>query len=128
MKTLVNKLWQLAATIESEKNQEFILFALALPEEAIAWDLIISARWIDADQQRALRYMVQKVQGVLAKAELRELSGILLFESDKLDTGISSMRRESGWKETNIDFFGKKVQEVYLYAAPVEELQVFASR
>ena len=124
MKTLVIKLGELATVIEREKEQAFLLFALALPEDAIAWDLMISANWINSDQDQALRYLVRSVQRVLTKVELRELSGILLFDPNNFEPVISTMKSRSGRKETNIDFFGRRVQEVYVFAAPVEEFQI----
>lgn len=127
MRTLATKIGQLRKVIEKQRG-EFTLFALALPEEAIAWDMLVSAKWIDKDQSAALRYLVKEVQIVLTKQELLTLSGILLFDSDKIEEYGSSVDSEIGWEENNIEFYGRQVQKAYVFVSPVADFHLLRSR
>ncbi len=126
MRTLVNKLGQLRKVI-GEQRGEFTLYALVLPEDAIVWDMLVAANWIDEDQSAALQYLVKEVQNVLTEQELLSLSGILLFDSNQF-TGddSSSMDSEMGWEQNNIDFYGRHVQKAYVFVAPIENFQIQA--
>lgn len=42
MKTLVNKIGQLQKSIQVQRG-EFTLYVLVLPEDAIAWDMLVAA-------------------------------------------------------------------------------------
>lgn len=127
MRTLATKIGQLRKVIEKQRG-EFTLFALVLPEEAIAWDMLVSAKWIDEDQSAALRYIVKEVQSVLTKKELLTLSGILLFDSDKITEYGSSVDSETGWEENNIEFYGRQVQKAYVFVSPVADFHLSRSR
>ena len=126
MKTLVSKIGQLRKVIQEQRG-EFTLYALVLPEDAIAWDMLVAAKWIDKDQPAALRYLVKEVQRVLTKQELLSLSGILLFDSDKVGEGKMSIDSEAGWTENNIDFYGRQAQKAYVFVAPVADFQLSKS-
>lgn len=126
MKTLVSKIGNLAHYFEQEKGEAFILFALVLPEDAIAWDLLAAANWIDTDKQAALRYIAGKVQSTLNVEELRDLSGIVLFETNDFDNAAGSIRSGKGKLENDIDFLGAKIQKGYLFAAPLSDFQIYS--
>lgn len=126
MKTLVNKIGQLRKVIE-EQQGEFTLYALVLPEDAIVWDMLVAAKWIDKDQSAALRYLVKEVQSILTKQELLNLSGILLFDSDKIGEDGMSINSDTGWEENNIDFYGRQAQKAYVFVAPVADFQLSRS-
>lgn len=90
--------------------------------------MLVSAKWIDEDQSSALRYLVKEVQAVLTKQELLMLSGILLFETDKIAEYGSSVDSETGWEENNVDFYGRHVQKAYVFVSPVADFQLSKSR
>lgn len=58
MRTLASKIGQLRKAVENQRGK-FTLFALVLPEDTIAWDLLVAAKWIDEDQSDALRYLAK---------------------------------------------------------------------
>lgn len=127
MKSLVTKIGRLCHQLEVEKGEEFALFALVLPEDAIAWDLLAASSWIDQDRQAAMRYIAGKVQDTLTAEELRDLSGIVLFETTDFDSAIGFVRQEKGRLESNIEFLGARIQKGYLFAAPLSDFQVHTS-
>lgn len=128
MKTLARKLGQLRKAIEAERGP-FILYALVLPEDAIAWDMLVAAKWIDENQSDALQYLVKQVQNVLTKRELLDLSGVLLFDSVEINDGtLSLVDSENGWEENNIDFYGRQAQKVYVFVSPVFDFQLSRSQ
>lgn len=118
MKALANKIGQLRKVIEEQKGP-FTLYALVLPEDAIAWDMLVASTWIDKDQPSALKYLVKQVQSVLTKQELLNLSGILLFDTDKLAEYGVSVDSETGWEENNVEFYGRLVQKAYIFVGPL---------
>jgi len=126
MRTLAVKLGHLRKKIEEERG-EFTLFAFVLPEDTIAWDLLVAAKWIDDDRTAALRYLVEEVQKVVTKEELLAISGILLSDSNELYSP-GAIGSETGWEENNIEFYGRHVQKVYVFNAPIEDFQIAASR
>ena len=128
MKTFVYKLSQLLKAIEEQRG-EFTLFALALPEDTIAWDMLVSAKWIDKDRSEALRYLVKEVQSITTKQELLNLSGILLFDTDKVAAyGNVSERNEMGREENNTELFGRQIKKAYIFVSPVADFQLAPSR
>ena len=128
MKTLAKKLGQLRKAIEAERGP-FTLYALVLPEDAIAWDILMAAKWIDENQSDALQYLVKQVQNVLTKRELLNLSGVLLFDSGEIHDGaLSSVDSEDGWEENNVDFYGRQAQKVYVFVSPVFDFQISRSQ
>ncbi len=126
MRTLAAKLGHLRKSIEEERG-DFTLFAFVLPEDTIAWDLLVAAKWIDDDQNVALRYLVEKVQKIVTKEELLAISGILIFDNDKFDES-DVIDSETGWEENNIEFYGRHVQKAYIFKSPLEDFQIAASR
>ncbi|MEZ0542780.1 hypothetical protein [Fibrella arboris] len=128
MRSLIEKLGKLFVAIEQEQDEEFVLFAFVLPEEAIAWDLLAAAKWIDKDKQAALRYIAEKVQSSLTEQELRDVSGVLLFNTNDFEDETTTIRSETGWVENETEFYGRKIQKGYLFAGPVSDFQVFVNR
>ena len=123
MKALANKIGPLRKVIEEQKGP-LALYAMVLPEDAIAWDMLVAATWIDKDQSDALKYLVKQVQSVLTKQELLNLSGILLFDTDKLAEYGVSVDSETGWEENNIEFYGRRVQKAYIFVGPLVGLNL----
>ena len=119
MKSLLKKVSELALEVEREKGQGFILFALVLPEDAISWDLVAAANWMDADKMAALRYLARKAQTQLTVQELRELSGIVPFDSQKVLNYSTSSEISTGWIKNDPDFYGRAIQRAYVFSAPM---------
>jgi len=126
MRTLAAKLGHLRKSIEEERG-DFTLFAFVLPEDTIAWDLLVAAKWIDDDQTVALRYLVEKAQKVVTKEELLAISGISILNSNELYSP-SAIDSETGWEENNIEFYGRQVQKAYVFKVPLEDFQLSVSR
>jgi hypothetical protein len=122
MREMIKKVGSLVDTIISEKG-ELSLFALALREDAIVWDLLIAADWIDKDRKEALNYLVKKVQEVLTTNELLDLSGIILLDNDYF-LGYPDFRSETGWEENNIDLYGVEVKKAYVFVASNVEIHM----
>lgn len=127
MKTFVKKLAQLRKAIEAQRG-EFTLYALVLPEDAIVWDMLVAAKWIDQDQSAALKYLAKQIQNTLSEEELLNISGILLFDSNDIPNYGSSINSDNGWEENNIDFYGRQASKVYVFAAPVADFHVSTSQ
>lgn len=125
MKALARKLGQLKAAIEEQRGP-FTLFVLVLPEEAIAWDLLVSAQWMDADQASALRYLVKEVQRVVTKEELLNLSGILIFDSKKFPTTGTPIGNANGQRIDDVDVYGRHAEKAYFFVAPAQDFEILA--
>lgn len=117
MKDFVSKIGSLTNTIIEEKG-ELYFFALALREEASVWDLLVAAEWIDQDRNGSLKYLVDKVQRVLTKQELLELSAIILLQSEYYNNqSIMKSPNPTSWEENNIDLYGLAVKQAYIFVS-----------
>jgi hypothetical protein len=123
MKTVVNKMGLLAKEIAAERGR-FTVFAYVLREDAIAWDLVVAAPWIDADNMGALRFFAQKLQRILTKDELLNLSGVILLRHEEFSGISSDMTSDTGREETDIDFFGRHIEKGYVFVAPTEDMHL----
>ncbi len=125
MNDIIKKLASLAKEIVEEKGLK--LFALVLREDAIVWDLLAAASWIDQDRKEALDYLVQKVQATLTKQELLDLSGIVFVQYDLFTIGyfLYEERKKSWIELNNADFLGVYAKKVYVFVEPVSSLQVY---
>lgn len=115
MRELIKKIGSLVQPITDEKG-ELSFFGLVLREEASVWDILIAAKWIDEDRKTALNYVVKKVQHILTKPELLDISGIVLLQ-DEYFSGQSRLVSETGWEETDIDLYGVAVKKAYIFVA-----------
>jgi len=71
-----------AKTFASEANQkgEFKLFALFLRDGSPGkWDVLVSAKWIDANKQQALKIITEQLT---TKQELISLSRVVVINQD----------------------------------------------
>jgi hypothetical protein len=123
MKQVIRKMGRLAKEIANERGQ-FMLFALVLPENAIAWDLVIAADWIEKNNMETIRFFAKKIQDILTKEELREFSAVILLDNDEFGDVSAKMESQTGQEETDIDFFGRHIEKGYIFVAPVEDFQL----
>ena len=115
------KLFEEIVSIErqtSREKGEFYLFALFLREESPdKWDLIVSAPWIEADKEGALRYLASLVQSRLTPSELLSLSKIVLIDVDNpaLEAVQNTVAVEHGKVEVrDSNFFGLPIKQAYI--------------
>ncbi len=68
--------------LASQKG-EFKLFALFLREGSPGkWDVLVSAGWIDANKQQALKIITEQLTTKLNKKELISLSRVVVISQD----------------------------------------------
>ena len=127
MKTFVSKLGHMAKVVSIQRGK-FTLFAIVLPDDTFAWDLLVAAEWINRDKKEALQYLVERVQHTLTKEEILSLSGIVLLDNDEFEGVVSSMESDTGWEENDTDFLGRHIQKGFIFAAPLEDIQIQTSR
>jgi len=117
MKELVIKIGNLVQPITDEKGN-LSFFALVLREEAAVWDILVAAKWIDADRKQALAYLVKQVQRVLTKQELLKISGIILLQSEYYDDQhIMRSPTPTSWVENNVDLYDIAVKKAYIFVS-----------
>jgi len=122
MKEFIKKIGSLVPEIIHEKG-DLSFFGLVLREDALVWDILVAAKWIDEDRKQALAYLVKRVQHVLTKSELLEISGIILLQ-DEYFAGHSTFVSETGWEETDIELYGVAVKKAYIFVASHVEFHV----
>lgn len=117
MKQIVEKFQKEEASIAMEKG-DFDLFALFLREDAPnKWDLLVAADWIDRDKSNAIKYLAKRVQHILSKKELLQLSRIVIIEESNpaLAAFNSAFHVEHGSTEIqNSNLFGLQINHAYL--------------
>lgn len=117
MKVIVEKLIQLEKTMSQEKGP-FDLFALFLREDAPdKWDLVIVAKWVEKNKQKALKYISDALQKSLTQTELLKLSRIAIIDENNpaLEVFQRAMRVGHGLAEIkDSNFFGLQIKHVYL--------------
>ena len=66
----------------SEEMGDFSLFGLFRRDDAISWDLVVTAPWIDRDRAAALKLLAGRLQSRLSTPELQELSAVFPLTQD----------------------------------------------
>ena len=80
MRDLAEKLRRLEQTLSEEKGP-FNLFALFLREDAPGvWDLVVAAKWIEADGPVALADISRRVRDSLRAEEITKISRVVLVD------------------------------------------------
>lgn len=123
MKELVNKLMLIEKETSAEKG-EYNLFALFLREESNKWDILVSASWMNANKEEALKYLAQKIQTSLSKNELLLISRIVIIEENnpELPALQKAIHIEHGAveiKDTN--FFGLEIKHAFLITSRTQQ-------
>lgn len=117
MNTLIEKIKNIEIELSKEKGG-FKLFALFLREESFdKWDVLISAPWVQNNQQESFRYIANKIQEKLNKEELLQLSRIILInEKNTTLTAINkAINTEHGINEVrDSNFFGLQIKHAYI--------------
>ena len=117
MKQLAEKLRDIEIEISKEKGQ-FTLFALFLREDMPnVWDIVVSAPWIDKDQDKNLRYLANKIFPKLPEEDLIHLTRIVILEEDHpaVPSLLQAVQVKHGVAEiSNCNFFGLKIQHAFL--------------
>ncbi|UFH55022.1 hypothetical protein [Spirosoma sp. KNUC1025] len=122
MKEIIRKIGSLVLTVNAEKGP-LSFFALALREDAVVWDILVAAKWIDDDQRQALDYLTKQVQQVLTKQELLKISAIILLRHEYYTEG-TIVKSNFGWEESDIDLYGISIQKAYIFVAPDVEFKM----
>lgn len=120
MNPLVEHLLHVEKALSAQKGA-FSLFALFLREDAAdKWDLIVSAPWVEADKEAALRLISTKVREVLAPSELLAVSRIVLVEPTS--PAVMAINRAFHVEHTtaevrNSNFFGLAIRHAHIFAS-----------
>jgi len=102
----------------ANQKGEFKLFALFLRDGSL-WDVLVSARWIDANKQQALKIITEQLTTKLNKDELISLSRVVVINQDNFrDKSFRISTAKTFVSETlsAINQFlpvGKKIAEIH---------------
>ena len=118
---MVIKLSKLAKEIASEKG-DFKLFALVLPEDTFAWDLVVAAKWIASDSSETLNYLAEKVQKCLTIEELRSFGSIVMLDHSYFADQVHQNEIPIEIQDTY--FYARAVKKAYVFIAPVQDFQL----
>ena len=122
MRDLAEKLRRLEQTLAEEKGP-FNLFALFLREGAPdVWDLVVAAKWIEADGPVALADISRRVRDSLRADEITKISRVVLVDptDPALKAIASTMSIQHGISEVaNSTFFGLAIRRAFIITAEV---------
>jgi len=111
-----------AKTFASEANQkgEFKLFALFLRDGSPGkWDVLVSAKWIDANKQQALKIITEQLTTKLNKDELISLSRVVVINQDNEALSAINQFLPAGKKIVEIhdkNFFCLDIKEAFFFS------------
>jgi hypothetical protein len=117
MRELAEKLRDLERGMADEKGP-FALFALFLREDSPnRWDLVVSAPWIEADEDAALGYLAERLRTALSETELVSISHIAPVSSS--DPRLEAVRRVLNASHRivevrNSEFFGLPIAHAFI--------------
>jgi hypothetical protein len=117
MKNIVEKL----AAIEKETSNTkggYDLFALFLRDDsANKWDILVAASWIGEDNEKALRYLSEKIQRAFSVTELTQISRIVIIDDNhpELSILLQAIDVEHGSVEIkDSNFFGLPIKHAFI--------------
>lgn len=115
MKEMLEKLKALIKSLETEKNEPFLICALFLTDGTIEkWDLILSAPWLNSKSLEAYRFISSKLAGTLNETELLLLARIVILDPEdavvKYLLGLETIKN-GGYKE----FSGEDLTEKFKF-------------
>lgn len=105
----------------ANQNGEFRLFALFLRDGSPGkWDVLVSARWIDANKQQALKIITEQLTTKLNKEELMSLSRVVVI--NKNNEALSAINQfmpvENQIAEIHEkNFFGLDIKQAFLISS-----------
>jgi hypothetical protein len=90
MKTLYDKLDELAEQLEAARGR-LVLFGLFEPEDASGkWDLVVAAPWLSRHGTEAAADFFRRLQGALTLDDLLQLAGVIILSP--LDEFVCNLR------------------------------------
>lgn len=119
---VIEKFGRLELELAQERG-DFVLFALFTREEVPdRWHLMISAPWLDQDEQRAVRYLVDQIKSKLGVEYLIQLTRIIVIDPDNAE--LQDLARSFGVEHEALriqddDFFGLRVRDARIITAKV---------
>lgn len=120
MNELIQKMIKIEKYLARQKG-EFRLFALFLRDGSPGkWDVLVSANWIDANKQQALKVIIEQLTTKLNKDELMSLSRVVVIKKD--NEGLSAtnqfMLATNGITETyDKNFFGLDIKQAFFISS-----------
>jgi hypothetical protein len=120
----MNELIQKMVKIEkylARQQGNFRLFALFLRDGSPGkWDVLVSANWIDANKQQALKIVIEQLTKKLNKDELVSLSRVVVIKKD--NEGLLAvnqfMPKENGIAEIHDkNFFGLDIKQAFFISS-----------
>jgi hypothetical protein len=127
MRQLIEKLVTLEGEITIEKGP-LNFFGLFLREEAPnKWDVVVSAPWLEENQEEGLAYVANQLQSHLDLQELLSLSRIVVIDHD--NPGLESIQKtitvEHGVVEfVDRTFFGLEIKHAYIITSRTQSEMV----
>lgn len=124
MNELIQKMLKIEKYLARQKG-DFRLFALFLRDGSPGkWDVLVSAQWIDANKQQALKVIIEQLTTQLNKDELMSLSRVVVIKQDHegLPAVNQFMSVENGIAEIHDkNFFGLDIKQAFLISSPREK-------
>ncbi len=105
------------------RKGDFTLFALVMRVDAPdAWDLVVSARWLDGRKLNATSEFVQLLAKSIGEESLRQFSRIATVDSDAtivkfIRANFPVEREENIFHTQSFDLDGLQVQEAIIFRA-----------
>lgn len=124
MNELIQKMLSIEKDLVHQKG-DFRLFALFLRDGSPGkWDVLVSADWIDANKQQALRLIIEQLTSRLNKDELMSLSRVVVINTD--NKGLPAIQPFMPVKHgiTEIhhkNFFGLDIEQAFLISSKREK-------
>jgi len=119
MNTLTQKMSHIVKYL-TDKQGHFKLFALFLRDNSPHnWDVVVSAQWIDKNEQEALKLISQQLTSQLTKNELISLSHIVTIKTN--DENLKQIRQFIPVKDNstaeiqNSSFFGLDIKQAIFF-------------
>jgi hypothetical protein len=120
MNELIQKMIKIEKSLAHQKG-DFRLFALFLREESPGkWDVLVSAKWIDANKRQALKIITEQLTTQLNKEELISLSRVVVINKDNealsaVSQFIPIKNQVAEIHEKN--FFGLDIKQAFLISS-----------
>ncbi|MEK8021098.1 MAG: hypothetical protein VSS75_029860, partial [Candidatus Parabeggiatoa sp.] len=116
MNELIQKMISIEKYLARQKG-DFRLFALFLRDGSPGkWDVLVSANWIDANKQQALKVIIEQLTTQLDKDELMSLSRVVVIKKD--NEGLPAINQfmpvKNGMTEIHHkNFFGLDIEQAF---------------
>ncbi len=120
MNELIQKMVKIEKYLARQKGN-FRLFALFLRDGSPGkWDVLVSANWIDANKQQALKVIIEQLTTQLTKDELMSLSRVVVIKKD--NEGLPAINQfmpvENEMAEIHDkNFFGLDIKQAFLFSS-----------